>query len=94
MQKHHFFTNKHTTKYTPEFERILDRYNLDLDKDWNKVTIPHEGRHTDYYNKMMLKELKEADRYARGDRTKLLKYLEDGIFKKIIRNPEIMYKEE
>ena len=42
-QVHHFATNK-SKKYTSQFESITKKYGLELDGDWNKQSMPHQGR--------------------------------------------------
>ena len=52
-QQHHFATNKNKT-YTPEMKRIAEKYNLDLDGDWNKELLPHMGKHPNYYHEWVI----------------------------------------
>ena len=53
-QVHHFATNK-SKKYTSQFENITKKYGLDLDDDWNKALMPHQGRHPYAYHDMLYK---------------------------------------
>lgn len=48
-QVHHFATNK-SKKYTKRFEKIANKYKLDLDDSWNKELMPHQGRHPYAYH--------------------------------------------
>jgi hypothetical protein len=89
-QVHHFATNKNK-KYTSQFENITQKYGLDLDEDWNKKLMPHQGRHPNAYHDYVLDNMQKFDRIANGDRTKFLK-LYDQMKQKIINNPEMLYK--
>lgn len=48
-QVHHFATGKNKT-YTQQFKDIASNYGLDLDGDWNKESLPHQGRHPNVYH--------------------------------------------
>ncbi|MGE6259921.1 hypothetical protein ACQKCU_18915 [Heyndrickxia sporothermodurans] len=43
LQKH-YATNK-SNKYTPKIESITKKYGLDLDDEWKKELLPHQGRY-------------------------------------------------
>ena len=90
-QVHHFASNK-SKKYTSQFESITKKYGLDLDGDWNKQSMPHQGRHPYAYHDYVLDNMQKFDRIANGDKTKFLK-LYDQMKQKIINNPEMLYKE-
>ena len=86
-QVHHFASNK-SKKYTSQFESITKKYGLDLDGDWNKQSMPHQGRHPYAYHDYVLDNMQKFDRIANGDKTKFLK-LYDQMKQKIINNPEM-----
>ena len=90
-QVHHFATNK-SKKYTSQFENITKKYGLDLDDDWNKELMPHQGRHPYAYHDYVLDNIQKFDRIANGDKTKFLK-LYDQMKRKIINNPGMLYKD-
>ena len=90
-QVHHFASNK-SKKYTSQFESITKKYGLDLDGDWNKQSMPHQGRHPYAYHDYVLDNMQKFDRVANGDKTKFLK-LYDQMKQKIINNPEMLYKD-
>ena len=90
-QVHHFASNK-SKKYTSQFESITKKYGLDLDGDWNKQSMPHQGRHPYAYHDYVLDNMQKCDRIANGDKTKFLK-LYDQMKQKIINNPEMLYKD-
>lgn len=90
-QVHHFATNK-SKKYTSQFENITKKYGLDLDDDWNKELMPHQGRHPYAYHDYVLDNIQKFDRIANGNKTKFLK-LYDQMKRKIINNPGMLYKD-
>ena len=90
-QVHHFASNK-SKKYTSQFESITKKYGLDLDGDWNKQSMPHQGIHPYAYHDYVLDNMQKFDRIANGDKTKFLK-LYDQMKQKIINNPEMLYKD-
>lgn len=90
-QVHHFASNK-SKKYTSQFESITKKYGLDLDGDWNKQSMPHQGRHPYAYHDYVLDNMQKFDRIANRDKTKFLK-LYDQMKQKIINNPEMLYKD-
>ena len=64
-QVHHFATDKNK-KYTQAFQDITDKYGLNLDDDWNKALLPHQGRHPNAYHDFILDEMKNIDNIATG----------------------------
>ncbi|WP_019240853.1 MULTISPECIES: T7SS effector LXG polymorphic toxin [Bacillus] len=91
LQKHHYATNK-SKKYTPQMENITKKYGLDLDEEWNKELLPHQGRHPNAYHDYVLGKLSTYDRLAKGDREKFLK-LYEGLKQEVRDNPDMLYKE-
>ena len=89
-QLHHFATNKNK-KYTPELKKITDKYGLDLDGDWNKAMMPHQGRHPYAYHEYVLEEMRAFDAMAQGD-VGVFKALYEGLKQEIKNNPEMLYK--
>lgn len=93
---HHFLTNKRLSegKYvgiSQEFNSIVQRYGLDLDGEWNKGEVPfHRGTHAVEYHDFMLKELKNIDNLAKGDKNRFLE-LFSSLKSEISRNPELLY---
>ena len=90
-QVHHFSTNK-SKKYTARFEKIANKYKLDLDDSWNKELMPHQGRHPYAYHDYMLEQMKKIDTIANGNRDKFLKLYEQ-LKKKVIDKPEMLTKD-
>ncbi|NQI94094.1 AHH domain-containing protein, partial [Streptococcus suis] len=91
-QIHHYATNKSKT-YTPDMEKIASDYNLDLDGDWNKELLPHQGRHPNKYHDMVLEEMYKADAVAQGNREIFLELFEENVKKVIRKNPAMLYKD-
>jgi hypothetical protein len=91
LQDHHFATNKSKT-YTKEFEKIIKKYSLDLDDPWNREFLPHRGRHPNAYHDYVLDQIKKFDSISQGDTTKFLELFEQ-LKKKIIDNPDMLYKD-
>ena len=89
-QIHHFATNKNK-KYTPQFERITKKYGLDLDGNWNKKRLPHQGRHPNAYHEYILEQMKKCDNYAKGNQNKFLSSFEKTK-RKVVNNPDMLYK--
>ena len=91
IQIHHFATNK-SKKFTKEFNRIIKKYGLDLDKgSWNKAPMRHQGRHPNAYHKHILDEMRRIDRIAKGNvKVFLDKYKK--VTDRIRKNPEMLTK--
>ncbi|GBC63469.1 hypothetical protein DENIS_4463 [Desulfonema ishimotonii] len=92
LQIHHYATNKNQ-QYTPEFERIICKYGLELDESWNKRLLPHKGRHAERYHDWMLEQFREADSIAAGDKDLFIQYLNGGAFETVQNHPEMLTKE-
>lgn len=90
IQTHHYATNKNRT-YTPQMETIARRYHLDLDGEWNKALLPHQGRHPNAYHDYVLEEIRRFDNIAQGDVGKFLR-LYAGMKQEIDANPDMLYK--
>jgi hypothetical protein len=89
-QVHHYATNK-SKKYTHQMEAITKKYGLDLDEDWNKELLPHQGRHPNDYHEYVLDNLNTFDMLAKGDKDKFLKLYEQ-LKKEVRENPDMLYK--
>lgn len=92
---HHVASNKHLTKYTMQFINIIDKYGLRLNQAWNKLEISkiyHYSKHPTQYHEWVLQELKNADKYAKGNVDKFLNYVNSNILEYIKKNPNILNK--
>ena len=96
FELHHFATNKNS-RYTPLFNEIVSKYNLDLDGAWNKETLPHHGRHTMKYHQFVYEKMLEIDQEAQQKETELgqkfcFLFLFGSRVKSEVRSkPEILY---
>ncbi len=88
MQTHHFLTNKNKT-YTPQIERITNKYGLSLDADWNKEMMPHQGRHPNAYHEWMLSQVRAIDNVARGNPTVFINEF-NKVKETVINNPNLL----
>ena len=66
LENHHVLTDKNKT-WTPLFDKITKNYKLDLNGSWNKVKIPHKGRHATEYHKWAYEQLQRIDATAKGN---------------------------
>jgi RHS repeat-associated protein len=90
MQLHHFATNKHSS-WTAKFEGITSRYGLDLNGDWNKMMLPHSGRHPNVYHEFVYDGMSRAANEAGGNVTKFLELYNQYVKTPVIQNPDILY---
>ncbi len=91
LQRHHYATNK-SKKYTPKIEKITKKYGLDLDGDWNKELLPHQGRHPNAYHEFVLQRIIAFDKVAKGDKEKFLR-LYERLKEEVRKNPDMLYKD-
>lgn len=89
-QVHHLFSDKGKNKAL--HKKLFKKYPTladNLNGDWNKITIPHLGRHTNLYHEYMDNLFFKIDEKAKGDPDKFMELLsqEAELFKK---NPEYL----
>ncbi len=89
-QVHHFATNKNL-KYTPKFNKIVSKYGLDLNGDWNKQSMKHRGKHPYIYHDYILYRMRKCDMTANGD-VDIFKNEFEIVKKKIMDNPLMLRK--
>lgn len=90
-QEHHYATNKNK-KYSPAMQRIAEKYKLDLNEVWNKEFLPHQGRHPNAYHDFVIDGMKQADKIAKGDKSKFLELFESYVKKPVRENPDLLRK--
>ena len=91
IQTHHIATNKNPD-YTPGFSEIAGKYGLDLDGDWNKVDLPHQGTHPWEYHDFIEDMMYKIDELASGNVDIFTtKWRELGELLK--ENPQMLYGE-
>lgn len=91
-QVHYYATDKNKT-YTQAFRDIADKYGLDLDADWNKELLPHQGRHPNAYHDFVLDEMRNIDNIANGNKDIFLELYESEIKSVIRENPDMLYSD-
>ncbi|MGI7541289.1 AHH domain-containing protein [Campylobacter coli] len=74
------------------FQEILNSYDLKLNGDWNKVKMPHRGRHPNEYHEYILEKMSKIDKIARGDKVKFAKNLKK-LKEEVKNNPAILHKD-
>lgn len=90
-QMHHFATNKSKT-YTPRMKKIIEKYGLDLDGDWNKELLPHRGRHPNNYHDLVERGMTRAAKEAGDSVEEFLRLFEKYVKEPIRKNPELLRK--
>ena len=88
-QDHHIATNK-SDEWTPVFEEIAGKYGLDLDDDWNIVSLPHQGRHPWEYHSLVEDAMNYADNVAAGN-VKVFKDIWSEFAEFLKENPDMLY---
>ncbi|ULC57923.1 DUF6443 domain-containing protein [Flaviramulus sp. BrNp1-15] len=91
MQMHHFATNKHSV-YTGQMGKIAKKFGLDLDGAWNKMLLPHLGRHPNAYHNFVLSGMQKASMEAGGNTKVFLKLFNKYVKKPVINNPKLLRK--
>lgn len=91
LQVHHFATNKHSI-YTKQMDEIAQKFNLDLDGEWNKQLLEHLGRHPNKYHEFVLDGMQQAASEAGKDVNKFLKLFDQYVKQPVIENPELLRK--
>ena len=87
---HHYASNKSKT-YTQQFKDITNKYDIDLDDDWNKELLPHQGRHPNAYHEWILDQMRNIDSIANGNKYIFLELYESEIKNVIRENPDMLY---
>ena len=76
-----------------QFEDITRKYGLDLDGNWNKELLPHQGRHPNIYHEYILDLMEQIDQIAQGDTDVFLQLYEELVKDTIRNNPAMLYSE-
>jgi hypothetical protein len=90
-QTHHFATDKNA-KYTLEMQDIAAKYDLDLNGDWNKAAMPHQGRHPNAYHEWVLDNMKMIDKMPGMNQQNFIKYFNLKIKQPVLNNPQMLRK--
>jgi RHS repeat-associated protein len=91
LQLHHFATNKNAF-YTPQMQRIADRYALALEETWNTMLLPHLGRHPNTYHQWVFQQMQIAAQRAGADTQRFLQLFDELVIQPVIRNPDMLRK--
>lgn len=91
LQNHHFATNKNS-KYTPQMENIVKKYDLDINSEWNIGKVPHQGRHPNEYHKFVYQQMKTIDMMPDMNQIKFINQFEQRVKVPIRNNPDMLYK--
>lgn|GEM_PF-1250455 len=90
-QIHHFATNK-SSKYTEALAKVAKKYGLDLDGEWNKALLEHQGRHPEAYHEWVLDTMKKIDKTAAGSQEKFLELFNTYVKEPVMQSPEMLRK--
>lgn len=71
----------------------MSNYGLDLNGDWNKESLPHQGRHPNAYHNFILDKMQEIDNIANGNKDVFLGLYEKNIKDVIRNNPDMLYSD-
>lgn len=63
-----------------------------MDGDWNKMDLPHQGRHPNAYHDFVLEQMRNFDQKSNGSKDIFLSMF-DGLKQIIKDNPEMLYKD-
>ncbi len=89
IQGHHIIPwgNK---KWSDEYRKITDLYDLDLRKAWNVHRMPHLGRHPDAYHRWVLDNLNTIHKEAKLDKTKFMELYHEHLVNPVKANPDML----
>jgi len=91
---HHIASNKHLTKYTPEFENIAKKFKLDLNGSWNKVPISKDFHYTNHpwqYHEFVLDGMRQAELGAKNS-DQFLQLFQKYVVEPLLKNPQMLNK--
>ncbi len=91
-QIHHLLTNK-SSQWTRPMQQIASKYGLDLGGDWNKVAMPHSGRHANAYHEWALTTLQRIDEQADGNVDDFLRLFDEQIKNTVVNSPDMVGKD-
>ena len=90
-QIHHFATDKNS-EYTPQMQAIADKYELSLKGDWNKASLPHQGRHPNDYHQWVLDNMTMIDKMPNMNSILFQQQFKINVIRPILNNPNMLYK--
>lgn len=93
MQEHH--TIPKNSKLGKDFQKVLNKYDLDVEGAWNKVQLPHIGSHPAVYDDWVLVQVKQADtatQKAGGGAEMFKAKYKELVIDPLLKNPELLNK--
>ncbi len=90
-QIHHFATNKHLY-WTPRMNKIVKKYGLSLNGNWNKMELLHRGRHPGNYHSWVFENMKMIDKIACGDADMFIGLFNELVIDPVVSNPMLLRK--
>lgn len=65
---------------------------MNLNDEWNKELLPHQGRHPNQYHEFILDEMTNIDNVANGDIDIFLELYESNVRSVVRDNSDMLYK--
>ena len=72
-------------------KEIADEYKLDLDGDWNKASMPHQGRHPNSYHQFVLNEMRTI-RIVSPTQEIFISNFQTNVIRPVMNNPSMLNK--
>ena len=91
LQVHHFATNKNQT-FTPQMQKIANKYELDLDGNWNKARLPHIGRHPNDYHEWVLDKMNTISNMPNMNQQNFVIQYNRMVINPVLQNPSMLNK--
>ena len=73
-------------------QEIADKYGLDLNGDWNKQALPHQGRHPNAYHQWVLENMYRIDVIPNMTQQQFIQLFDLNVRQPVINNPSMLYK--
>lgn len=90
-QTHHFATNKNS-RYTPEMQKIVEEFGLDLNGEWNRALMPHQGRHPNAYHRWVLENMIEIKNTPGMNQQQFINKFNIRVKHPVLSNPNMLRK--
>ena len=74
-------------------EAIAKRFKLSLDDAWNKMPLPHRGRHPNDYHEFVLAGMKKAEKMAgKGNAQEFVRLFDKFVKTPVSKDPSMLRK--
>jgi RHS repeat-associated protein len=90
-QNHHFATDKNK-QFSPEMQRIAEEFGLNLNDDWNTMSLPHQGRHPNAYHRWVLENMYEIRNTPNMNPDLFKLQFNQRVIQPVMSNPNMLYK--